>query len=341
MDRSNARTALLYRALRPLLFALDAEQAHRVTLGLMRAAKRLQRDAGPRIAPGGPLQILGLEFPNRLGLAAGFDKNGTCVDALGALGFGFIEVGTVTPLAQAGNPRPRIKRLPAQRAIINRMGFPNEGIAAVCARLAHRRYAGVCGLNIGKNASTPLESAAEDYARCLTAAFGCADYLAINVSSPNTVGLRELQMEEHLAPLLERLLETRARLMAQREGRLPLLLKLSPDLSASELEAAARVIAGLQLDGAIATNSTVRRPMAVDGGDVPGGMSGRPLHSLALETVRTLRRLLGPGIPIIGVGGIASLESAREMLEAGADLIQIYTALVYEGPELIDELTRL
>ena len=148
-------------------------------------------------------------------------------------------------------------------------------------------------------------------------------------------------MEEHLAPLLERLLETRARLMAQREGRLPLLLKLSPDLSASELEAAARVIAGLQLDGAIATNSTVRRPMAVDGGDVPGGMSGRPLHSLALETVRTLRRLLGPGIPIIGVGGIASLESAREMLEAGADLIQIYTALVYEGPALIDELTRL
>jgi dihydroorotate dehydrogenase len=333
---------LAYRALRPLLFALDAERAHQLTLSLLRAANRVAwRTCGPLLAPRGPVHLMGLEFPNRLGLAAGFDKSGSCVDALGALGFGFIEVGTVTPLPQAGNPRPRIKRILAQQAIVNNMGFPNEGVAATCERLARRRYAGVCGLNIGKNASTPLEAAVEDYVTCLTTAFGRVDYLAINVSSPNTTGLRELQMEAHLAPLLERLIDTRAGLMAQSGERLPLLLKLSPDLSATELEAAARTIATLGLDGVIATNSTVQRPLPLPGGDAPGGLSGAPLRGLAVSTVRALRSLLGPEVPIIGVGGIGSIEAAGEMFAAGADLIQIYTALVYEGPGLVRELAQL
>jgi dihydroorotate dehydrogenase len=334
--------AHLYRALRPLLFSLDAERAHELTLRLLRIAQSLSRRSGGPLSGGrGPVSLMGLEFPNRIGLAAGFDKSGRCVDALGALGFGCIEIGTVTPLAQPGNPRPRIQRVRSRHAIINRMGFPNPGIEAACRHLERRRYAGVCGLNVGKNSATPLDSAAEDYVRCLTRAFGHVDYLAINVSSPNTEGLRELQMESHLAPLLERLLRTRAALMAHSTRRLPLLLKLSPDLSAHDLEAAGRTVQALRLDGLIATNSTVQRPVPPSGAGVPGGLSGPPLRPLALASIRTLRSLLGPGVPIIGVGGIDSADAAREMFAAGADLIQIYTGLVYEGPGLVRQLARV
>jgi dihydroorotate dehydrogenase len=335
---------VLYRALRPLLFRLDPERAHALTLGLLSAARRLNlhhlygTHAGSR-----PVQLMGLTFPNRVGLAAGLDKNAACVDALGALGFGFVEVGTVTPRPQAGNPRPRIFRIPRAEALVNAMGFPNEGVEAACARLRKRSFAGVCGVNIGKNATTPLSDAAADYTHCLRAVYPLADYVAINISSPNTPGLRQLQAEEYLSPLLESLLDTRERLAAQLGRRVPLLVKLSPDLTDTDLEALAAVVRALGIDGVIATNTTVQRPGLGDLPDAarPGGLSGRPLHALATGVVRRLRALLPEGLPIVGVGGISSLDSAREMLEAGADLIQIYTGLIYRGPRLVRVLSRL
>jgi len=333
----------MYALLRPLLFRLDAERAHVWTLRLLNAAHLLgvlQLIARPE--PRAPVKLMGLEFPNRLGLAAGFDKNAVCVDAIGALGFGFVEVGTVTPRPQPGNPRPRVFRLPQAQAIINRMGFPNEGVAATCSRLRLRRFRGVCGVNIGKNAATPLEEAASDYATCLEAVYPYADYIALNLSSPNTAGLRELQSEVRLPPLLDSLLGLRARLAQEQHRRVPLLAKLSPDLDDEALGATARVIAAAGIDGVIATNTTTRRPAvaglahAAEG----GGLSGAPLLPLATRTVRALRAELPSGMLLIGVGGIASAADAREMLAAGADLIQLYTGLVYRGPGLVRELVQ-
>jgi len=334
----------MYSALLPFVSRLDAEQAHRWTLRLLNAAYQLGvlqlLPHGPRTAP---IELMGLSFANRVGLAAGFDKNAVSVDALGMLGFGFIEVGTVTPNAQTGNPRPRVFRLREAEAVINRMGFPNEGVAAVCARLRLRRFGGVCGVNIGKNAATPLERAPEDYAACLTAVYPYADYVALNVSSPNTVGLRELQSEARLRPLIETVLESRSRLTAEHGRRVPLLVKLSPDLSDEELRATASVIADLKVDGVIATNTTVRRPgvAGLPHADEAGGLSGSPLFETALATVRKLRAQLGATMPIIGVGGIHSAQHAREMLAAGADLLQLYTGFVYRGPRIVRELRRL
>jgi dihydroorotate dehydrogenase subfamily 2 len=334
----------MYRALRPLLFRLEPERAHALTLGLLSVARRLNlhRLYGPATASR-PVRLMGLTFPNRVGLAAGLDKNAACIDALGALGFGFVEVGTVTPRPQPGNPRPRLFRIPRAEALVNAMGFPNEGVEAACARLRERSFAGVCGVNIGKNATTPLADAAADYAHCLQAVYPLADYVAINVSSPNTPGLRQLQAEEHLKPLLESLIGTRERLAGQFGRRVPLLVKLSPDLAEADLEALAAVVRALGIDGVIATNTTVQRPGVADLPDAarPGGLSGRPLHALSTSVVRRLRALLPAGLPIVGVGGISSLESAREMLEAGADLIQIYTGLIYRGPRLVRVLSRL
>ena len=334
----------MYELLRALLFLLDAERAHALTLRMLRAAQRLgllQQRPARRLAP--PLRVMGLPFANRIGLAAGFDKSGHCIDALGALGFGFLEIGTVTPRPQPGNARPRIFRVPAARAVINQMGFPNEGAAAACARLAVRRYGGICGVNIGKNADTPLELAARDYTQALRIVYPYADYVAVNVSSPNTSGLRQLLTPALLDPLLRALLEVRAELASASGRQVPLLVKLSPDLAPAELAAAAEVIGARGIDGIIATNTTVQRPAlaGIRGSDRPGGLSGRPLHALALESVRMLRSLLGARTPIIGVGGIDSLASAREMLEAGADLLQLYTGLVYEGPALVRLLSHL
>ena len=334
----------MYRALRPLLFRLDPERAHALTLGLLDLARRLQllRPYGEAGAAQS-VRLMGLTFPNRVGLAAGLDKNAACIDALGALGFGFVEVGTVTPRPQAGNPRPRIFRILEADAIVNAMGFPNEGVDAACARLRARRFAGVCGVNIGKNATTPLAEAAADYTHCLRAVYPWADYVAINVSSPNTPGLRQLQAEEHLTPLLETLLGARSQLAAQTGRRVPLLVKLSPDLTDADLEGLVAVVRALGIDGVIATNTTVQRPglAAVPDAARPGGLSGPPLHTLATSVVRRLRARLPAGLPIIGVGGICSLDSARGMLEAGADLIQIYTGLIYRGPGLVRMLARL
>lgn len=334
----------MFRALQPLLLRLDAERAHALTLRLLSAAHRLRilQWMQPR-AVSGPVELMGLRFSNRVGLAAGFDKNAACVDALGMLGFGFLELGTVTPKPQPGNPRPRIFRLPEAQAVINRMGFPNEGVAALCARLRMRRFEGICGVNIGKNAATPLEQAEADYVACLTAVYRYADYVAVNVSSPNTAGLRELQREAQLRALLESLLRARSRLSVEHGRRVPLLVKLSPDLSEEELAAAAAIIAELHIDGVIATNTTLARPALeqIPAARETGGLSGAPLLALATSTVRRLRAQLGPRVAIIGVGGIHSADSARQMLAAGADLLQLYTGLVYRGPRLVSELAQV
>ncbi len=321
-----------YPLLRPALFALDPERAHRIALEAFRLAGRGYRTG----AATAPVECMGLHFPNRLGLAAGFDKNATAVDGLGRLGFGFIEVGTVTPRPQAGQPRPRLFRLPATGALVNRLGFPNDGAEAVAARLRHRRYRGIVGINIGKNAATPLERAVDDYVLALRLLGGVADYVAINVSSPNTPALRELQARAHLEPLLSALLAERLRL-----GRrhLPLLLKISPDLTAPELAEIAALVRTLPLEGVIATNTTLGRA-GLDVAVPAGGLSGRPLKALARGVVSALRSLLGPDFTIIGVGGVDSGAAALDLRRAGADLVALYTGLVYRGPALVRDALR-
>ncbi len=328
---------MLYPTVRPLLFTLDPERAHRLALEAARASGYLPA----RRLPGSPVELMGLRFPNRVGLAAGFDKSAEAVDGLGGLGFGFIEVGTVTPRPQGGQPRPRLFRHPRANALINRLGFPNDGAALVARRLRRRRYRGVLGVNIGKNAETPLERALDDYVACLRALHGVADYVAVNISSPNTVALRDLHASARLEPLLSGLLTERDALLRGGTRRLPLLLKVSPDLDAAALADVARVVAHVSLDGVVATNTTVQR----DGGDKEsaarlGGLSGAPLHRLSLAAVATLRGLLGPSVAIVGVGGVDSVEKALAMRAAGADLIQTYTGLVYRGPTLVRQLVR-
>jgi len=334
----------MYALARSLLFALDAERAHGLTLAALRVGHRLGL-LGPSATaqpaqPAQPVELMGLTFANRIGLAAGFDKNGTCVDAMGALGFGFVEVGTLTPRSQPGNPRPRIFRLRKARAVINGMGFPNAGVEAAVLRLRRRRYTGVCGVNIGKNAATSLAEATGDYVTALKAVYEFADYVTINISSPNTQGLRQLQQGAQLRPLLQALLATRAE-MAERVGwRVPLVVKLSPDLAADDLAATAQVIRELALDGVIATNTTLDRTLVagLPHADRPGGLSGAPLRERSRAVVRDLRALLGPDMPLIGVGGISGAADARAMLAAGADLVQVYTGLIYRGPALVREL---
>lgn len=337
----------MYRLFKPLLFLLSPETAHRVTVALLDLAaaiplsrrllrywygvedKRLERQVG------------GLTFPNPVGLAAGFDKDGKHIEGLACLGFGFIEVGTVTPQPQGGNPRPRLFRLPADRALINRMGFNNEGLEALAGRLRRLREKGlpggvIIGGNIGKNKSTPNEQAADDYLRCFEILFPHVDYFVVNVSSPNTPGLRELQEKEPLTRLL-RILQEKNRTYAQSK---PLLLKIAPDLNDSQLDDIAAIVRDTGLSGVIATNTTVSR----EGLSTPanavermgaGGLSGAPLRARSSAVIRYLREKLGARPVIIGVGGIDSAEAAREKLEAGADLVQVYSGLVYEGPGLV------
>jgi dihydroorotate dehydrogenase len=348
-----------YRLLRPLLFLAEPERAHGWALEALRRVERLgaaraHHRAGAmalrlsslrgadELPDEPPVELLGLRFPNRVGLAAGFDKNATCVDGLGALGFGFIEVGTVTPRPQDGQPKPRVFRLPAAEALINRMGFPNDGAARVAERLMRRKYPGIVGVNIGKNADTPLERAVDDYVAGLETLHAVADYVAVNISSPNTVGLRELQDAERLEPLLTALLETRARLEKRSSRHVPLLVKLSPDLSEEGLTACTALIRRSGIDGVIATNSTVSRQYVsgLANAQQAGGLSGAPLRHLSLHVARQLRQRLGPQFPIIGVGGIHDAQTALEMRVAGADLVQLYTAMVYEGPRIVTELRR-
>lgn len=352
----------MYRLLRRALFTLEPERAHSVALSALQCANRLHLLPRFRDDPAAAVSLMGLNFPNRVGLAAGFDKNGRYIDALGSLGFGFIEVGTVTPRSQPGQPQPRLFRFRSTAALINRMGFPNEGSSAIAARLAQRTFRGVCGINIGKNAATPIAAAIDDYVACYRAVAPHADYVAVNVSSPNTQDLRRLQQVEQLRPILESLIEQREALRLTLGRPLPLLVKLSPDLSEDELRAVAQLLMQVGVDGVIATNTTVSRstltPVMIrdlpsdadssnsEAGDLAGGpmggpmggLSGAPLRPLALQTIRVLRSALGRHVPIIGAGGIASGADALAALDAGADLVQIYTGLIYRGPGLIREI---
>jgi dihydroorotate dehydrogenase len=286
------------------------------------------------------VDLMGLRFPNRVGLAAGFDKNAYDIDSLGRLGFGFIEVGTVTPRPQAGNPRPNLFRLAPDEALVNRLGFNNEGADAVVRRLEARRYAGICGVNIGKNFDTPLEDSVRDYASCLRTVYAVADYVTINVSSPNTPGLRGLQDPGALRPLLLELANLREQLGPVHSKRVPLLVKLSPDLSDEQVLNVARELRELPVDGIVATNTTTTRPAALKSAAATetGGLSGRPLHSRSVAVLRALRAAMGPSFPLIGVGGIVSPEHAVATRDAGANLLQLYTGLIYRGPALLREL---
>jgi dihydroorotate dehydrogenase len=338
----------LYDLIRPMLFRMDPEKVHDGTLralgkaGRFRWMRRLLRGAFAYSHPSLRVRALGLDFPNPLGLAAGYDKDGSALPGLSSLGFGHVELGTVTPLAQRGNPMPRIFRLEKDEALINRMGFPNQGAAELLAHL-QRRHSGeaVVGVNIGKGAATPLERAAQDYRSLLRAFHPLADYVAVNVSSPNTIGLRRLQAREHLEALLDELSEERAQLQSLSGKRIPMLIKLSPDLDEAELEDALGTIVSHGMDGVIATNTTLAREgLKSLGGSEAGGLSGAPLRQRALEVVRRMRVLTGDRLCIIGVGGIARASHAYEMLQAGANLVQVYTGLVYRGPGMVRAILR-
>jgi dihydroorotate dehydrogenase len=331
----------LYPLLRPLLFTLPPEHAHALALAALRRAHSLGFVRDPAFDPRTASTLLGLRFPNRAGLAAGFDKNGRHIDALGALGFGFIEVGTVTPRAQRGQPRPRLFRVGAAQALINRMGFPNDGAAVVATRLSRRRFAGICGVNIGKNAATPLAAAVDDYVECFRTLAPHADYVAINVSSPNTEGLRQLQEPDQLQPIVGAVIEARRELHAATGRRVPVLVKVSPDLAPAELVRTARLACEQGIDGIIATNTTLSRSgVASRWREEAGGLSGGPLRPLALRALQLLRAALGGGVPIVAAGGIDSARHAQDALAAGADLVQVYTGLVYRGPGLVKEIVE-
>jgi dihydroorotate dehydrogenase len=331
----------MYSLARPFLFSFDAERAHGLGLSSLEAMYRtgLSGLLANRPQPL-PTKALGLTFPNPVGLAAGLDKNGAHVDALLALGFGFVEVGTVTPRPQPGNPKPRMFRLPAHQAIINRLGFNNDGVDALVRNVSRaKRRGGLLGINIGKNKDTPNESAEQDYLFCLERVYPLADYVTVNISSPNTAGLRELQEEQALRRLVATLREAQERLAAQHGKRVPMLVKVAPDLSDDDIDAAGRVLADLQVDGVIATNTTVSRlavqddPLARES----GGLSGPPLMDKSTAVLRMLRTRLPESIPLVGVGGIISGADAAKKMAAGASLVQVYTGLIYRGPALIAE----
>ena len=334
---------MLYPLLRPLLFRLDPERAHHWTLGLLDAAQAL--GLGSLVAPkppSAPVAAMGLTFPNAVGLAAGLDKNGEHVEALAALGFGFIEVGTVTPRPQPGNPRRRLFRVPQARALINRMGFNNLGVDRLVYNLGRAPYQGILGVNIGKNFDTPNERAAADYVACMRKTYRLASYLVVNISSPNTASLRQLQSGNELDRLLDTLKAEQGELSRSFGRYVPLTVKIAPDLSEEQIDTIAQSLLNHRVDGVIATNTTVSRT-GVEGlahGDEAGGLSGAPLRERSTAVVRRLHAALGERIPIIGVGGILRGEDAVEKIAAGAKLVQLYSGLIYSGPQLVAECVR-
>jgi dihydroorotate dehydrogenase len=333
---------MLYRAVRPLLFALDPETAHDFSLKSLDALNCLGAVSLAAGLPSMPVRALGLDFPNPVGLAAGLDKDGEHVDALAALGFGFLEIGAVTPRPQPGNPKPRVFRLPEAEALINRLGFNSGGVDRAVENLRRARYRGVLGVNIGKNFDTPNERASEDYLECLRKLHPYASFVTVNVSSPNTKNLRNLQQPGELDLLLAALVAERDRLAERHGRRVPLAVKIAPDLDESGIEAVAGCVVSRGCDAVIATNTTLSREGVehLPASREPGGLSGAPLKARATAVIARLRRALPAGIAIIGVGGIASAADAREKLDAGADLVQLYTALVYRGPGLVGEILR-
>lgn len=331
---------LHYALIRQLLFKLEPERAHQLTLWLLRQSGRLpllKKLQGP--VKSSPCEIMGLHFANRVGLAAGLDNNGVAIDALGQLGFGFLEIGGVTPRPQPGNPKPRLFRLISDHALINRMGFPNLGVDNVVENLKRRVYSGVMGINITKNKETPLEKASEDYLYCLQRVYPFVDFITLNISSPNTPGLRELQTQAYLSDLLSTVKTEQHRLAERHKKYVPLVVKVSPDLQTDDLNQLAATLESQKIDGVIATNTTLSRPaLSSASKDEGGGLSGRPLTSLSTEIVRQLYERLPKHIPIIALGGIMSVEDAIAKREAGAQLVQLYTGLIYEGPQLIADI---
>jgi dihydroorotate dehydrogenase len=332
-----------YTLTRPFLFGLDPEKAHDLTLGTI---ARIQHT--PLVCTimqsrvDDPVTVAGLRFPNRIGLAAGLDKNGRCIDGLGAMGFGFIEVGTVTPKAQPGNPKPRIFRLPEANALINRLGFNNEGLDAFLANVQRARFrakGGILGLNIGKNAATPIERAVDDYLIGLDGVYPHADYVTVNISSPNTKNLRALQSDAALDALLSAVQERKALLAARHGRRVPVFVKIAPDLDDAQVQVIAATLKKNGIDGVIATNTTIARDAVrhLPHGEETGGLSGAPVFEASNRVIRQLRAALGSGYPIIGVGGVMSGADACAKREAGADLVQVYTGFIYRGPPLVSE----
>ena len=343
-----------YALARPFLFGLDPEAAHDLTMGsIARTQCTPLAWAYTQARVSDPVTVAGLQFPNRVGLAAGLDKNARCIDGLGAMGFGFVEVGTVTPLAQPGNPKPRMFRLPQQNALINRLGFNNGGLDAFVANVKKSQFHSklsnkyldsrmILGLNIGKNAATPIENATSDYLTCLTGVYPYADYITVNISSPNTKNLRALQSDEALDGLLGALAARRAELADQHTKYKPIFLKIAPDLDAEQIKVIAATLKHYKIDGVIATNTTLSRE-AVKGlphADEAGGLSGAPVLEASNEVIRQLRKALGKAYPIIGVGGVITAQDAVSKIKAGADLVQIYTGLIYSGPALVKDAAK-
>ena len=336
-----------YALTRPFLFGLDPERAHDLTLDAIASLQGTPLQClwqQPRIDD--PVTVAGLKFRNRIGLAAGLDKNGRCIDGLGALGFGFIEVGTVTPKSQPGNPKPRLFRLPGQEALINRLGFNNQGLAAFVANVkrarSFRAAGGIVGLNIGKNAATAIEDAASDYLLGLDGVYPHADYVSVNISSPNTQNLRALQSDAALDALLGALQQRKQQLATQHQRSVPMFVKIAPDLDHAQIKLIAATLQHNGIDGVIATNTTINRE-AVRGlphAEEAGGLSGRPVLAASNRVITMLRAELGPAYPIIGVGGVMSGADARAKRAAGADLVQLYTGLIYKGPALVSDAAR-
>ena len=338
---------LPYALARPFLFGLDAETAHDITMAGLTATQGTPLTwayCNGRVDD--PITLAGLKFPNRIGMAAGLDKNARAIDGLGAMGFGFVEVGTVTPLAQPGNPKPRMFRLPAANALINRLGFNNEGLDAFLANVQKAKFRSLnpqnpmlLGLNIGKNAATPIENATDDYLICLRGVYPHADYVTVNISSPNTKNLRALQSDEALDALLGAIAAERAVLKQKHGKTVPIFIKIAPDLDESQVEVIALTLKKHGMDGVVATNTTLSRE-AVKGlphAEETGGLSGAPVLQASNLVIRQLRTSLGKGFPIIGVGGVMSAADAVSKIEAGADVVQIYTGLIYKGPDLVKD----
>lgn len=330
----------MYSLARPLLFCLDAERAHALALAALDTAYR--SGLAPLLATNLkslPSKAFGITFPNPVGCAAGLDKNGEYIDALMALGFGFVEVGTVTPRPQVGNPKPRLFRLKDEMGIINRLGFNNHGVDALIKNVERAKREGILGINIGKNKETPNERAIDDYLYCLERVYDYADYITVNISSPNTQGLRDLQSEEALRVFIHELRAAQEDLAAVRGHRVPMLIKVAPDLSEAGIEGMASIFNAARIDGVIAGNTTIERSMlgANTLAAQSGGLSGKPLYEKATYTLRRLRLHLDNNIPIIGVGGITEGADALGKISAGASLVQIYTGFIYRGPALIGE----
>ena len=330
----------MYQHLRKAMFALDPERSHHLSMDAIGAAERLGlMSLFTSQIPDDPVELMGLTLPNPVGLAAGLDKNAQAFNGLGALGFGFVEVGTVTPRPQPGNPLPRLFRLPEAEAIINRMGFNNEGVDYLLERVKRRRYSGVLGINVGKNFDTPVEKAADDYCLCMEKVYTHADYITANVSSPNTKGLRDLQFGDSLSQLLEALKEKQQSLATEHDRYVPLAVKIAPDMDEEAINHVAKALRDHEIDGVIATNTTIDKSSVenLEHGREEGGLSGRPLTERSTAVIRRLSEALQGEIPIIGVGGIFDGESAADKIRAGATAVQIYTGFIYRGPEVIRE----